>query len=165
MRVIECYVLEARARFLQDNIKARSLVDEALALAAPNHSVRCFVDEGCEIDSLLLDLRQGEIESWPQSKRNFLEDITVLIAAETGEVNRITINDGSSAPGLIEPLSDRECQILALIASGSTNNVISTTLFISLNTVKWHLKNIFGKLGVSNRTSAVAVARQLDLTP
>jgi len=54
---------------------------------------------------------------------------------------------------------------LELIASGSTNNTISATLFISLNTVKWHLKNIFGKLGVSNRTSAVSVARQLALIP
>jgi LuxR family maltose regulon positive regulatory protein len=42
---------------------------------------------------------------------------------------------------------------------------MSTTLFISLNAVKWHLKNIFGKLGVSNSTSAVAVARQLELIP
>ena len=163
MRVLECYILEARARFLQDNTKARSLVDEALAIAAPNHSVRCFVDEGREIDSLLLDFRQGEIENWPQSKRSFLEDITVSIAAETGEVNQTIIKEGHSVPALIEPLSDRECKILELIASGSTNNTISTTLFISLNTVKWHLKNIFGKLGVSNRTSAVAVARQLEL--
>jgi len=165
MRVLECYILEARARFLQDNTKARSLIDEALAIAAPNHSVRCFVDEGREIDSLLLDLRQGEIENWSPSKRRFLEDITVSIATETGAINRAIINDRNATPGLIEPLSDRECNILALIASGSTNNAISTTLFISLNTVKWHLKNIFGKLGVSNRTSAVAVARQLELIP
>jgi len=165
MRVLECFVLEARARFSQDNSKARSLVDEALAIAAPNHSVRCFVDEGSEIDSLLLDLRQGEIAGWSQSKRSLLDDITVSIAAETGEDNRPIISSGSAVPGLIEPLSDRERTILELMASGSTNNTISTTLFISLNTVKWHLKNIFGKLGVSNRTSAVAVARQLQLIP
>jgi len=165
MRVLECYILEARARFQKDNIKARSLVDEALAIAAPNHSVRCFVDEGSEIDSLLLDLGQSEIENWPQSKRRFLEDITVSIAVETGEDSRTRPNEVNSAPGLIEPLSDRECRILELIASGSTNNTISATLFISLNTVKWHLKNIFGKLGVSNRTSAVSVARQLALIP
>jgi len=118
MRVIECYILEA------------------LAIAAPDHSVRCFVDEDCEIDSLLLDLHQGEIETWPQSKRRFLEDITVSITAETDKINQPTINNTSPVSGLIEPLSDRECQVLALIASGSTNNVISTTLFISLNTVK-----------------------------
>ena len=165
MRVLECYILEARARFQKDNTKARSLVDEALAIAAPNHSVRCFVDEGSEIDSLLLDLRQGGIENWSPSKRQFLEDITVSIAVETGEDTRTIRADASSVPGLIEPLSDRECRILELIASGSTNNTISATLFISLNTVKWHLKNIFGKLGVSNRTSAVSVARQLALIP
>ena len=165
MRVLECYILEARARFQQDNTKARSLVDEALAIAAPNHSVRCFVDEGSEIDSLLLDLRQGGIENWSDSKRQFLEDITVSIAVEAGEDNRTIPSDASSVPGLIEPLSDRECRILELIAIGSTNNTISATLFISLNTVKWHLKNIFGKLGVSNRTSAVSVARQLELIP
>lgn len=163
MRVLECYVLEARARFLQDNTKARSLVDEALAVAAPNHSVRCFIDEGCEIDSLLLDLHKGEIENWSKSKRSLLEDITISIAAETGEVSHSKSDDSHPIARLIEPLSDRECQILSLIASGSTNNTISTKLFISLNTVKWHLKNIFGKLAVGNRTSAVAVARQLNL--
>ncbi|MBU2924898.1 LuxR C-terminal-related transcriptional regulator [Colwellia sp. 4_MG-2023] len=164
MRVLECYILEARARFLQDKIKARSLVDEALAIAAPNHSVRCFVDEGSEIDSLLLDLRQSEIKGWSSSKRSFLEDVTLSIVTEESEEAEVT-NNISPVAGLIEPLSDRECQILGLISAGCTNNTISTTLFISLNTVKWHLKNIFGKLGVNNRTSAVAVARQLDLIP
>ena len=164
MRVLECYILEARARFLQDKTKARTLVDEALAIAAPNHSVRCFVDEGSEIDSLLLDLRQSKIKGWSSSKRSFLEDVTLSIVTEAPEKSEVT-NNISPVAGLIEPLSDRECQILGLISAGCTNNTISTTLFISLNTVKWHLKNIFGKLGVNNRTSAVAVARQLDLIP
>jgi LuxR family maltose regulon positive regulatory protein len=164
MRVLECYILEARARFLQDKIKARTLVDEALAIAAPNHSVRCFVDEGSEIDSLLLDLRQSKIKGWSSSKRSFLEDVTLSIVTEKAEDTEVS-SSISPVAGLIEPLSDRECQILGLISAGCTNNTISTTLFISLNTVKWHLKNIFGKLGVNNRTSAVAVARQLDLIP
>ncbi len=158
MRVLECYVLEARARYDQDKTIARGLIDEALNVAAPNRSVRCFIDEGREIDSLLLDSRAGETDKWPSSKRSFLEAITVSIATdpEKGSSNNVV-------HGLIEPISDREREILALIAAGSTNNVISTSLFISQNTVKWHLKNIFGKLGVSNRTSAVAVARQMSL--
>ena len=158
MRVLECYVLEARARYDQDKTTARGLIDEALNVAAPNRSVRCFVDEGREIDSLLLDSREGDIEKWPSSKRNFLEAITLSIATDP-EKN----SSNAAVPGLIEPISEREREILTLIAAGSTNNVISTSLFISQNTVKWHLKNIFGKLGVSNRTSAVAVARQLSL--
>lgn len=170
MRVLECYILEARARFAKDNDKARCLVEEALDIGAPNHSVRCFVDEGQEIDSLLMDLHTDEINSWPDSKRSFFESITTSMGSDSGklilEADELEANlsDASSQPfGLIEPLSERECEILVLIASGSTNNMISESLFISLNTVKWHLKNIFGKLGVNNRTSAVAVAQQLEL--
>ncbi len=163
MRVLECYILEARARYDQDKAKARGLIDEALNVAAPNRSVRCFIDEGREIDSLLLDSREGEIDKWPSSKRSFLEAITVSIASESTAASREDSQADSVVRGLIEPISEREREILDLIAAGSTNNVISETLFISQNTVKWHLKNIFGKLGVSNRTSAVAVARQLSL--
>jgi ATP/maltotriose-dependent transcriptional regulator MalT len=163
MRVLECYILEARARYDQDKARARGLIDEALNVAAPNRSVRCFVDEGREIDSLLLDSREGDIDKWPSSKRNFLEAITVSIATENAAADPAEKLADSAVRGLIEPISDREREILALIAAGSTNNIISATLFISQNTVKWHLKNIFGKLGVSNRTSAVAVARQLSL--
>lgn len=158
MRVLECYILEARARYDQDKARARGLIDEALNVAAPNRSVRCFVDEGREIDSLLLDSRKSDIDKWPSSKRDFLEAITLSIATDTEKDSSDNV-----VRGLIEPISDREREILALIAAGSTNSVISTSLFISQNTVKWHLKNIFGKLGVSNRTSAVAVARQLSL--
>jgi LuxR family maltose regulon positive regulatory protein len=163
MRVLECYILEARARFDQDKTKARGLIDEALDIAAPNRSVRCFVDEGCEIDSLLLDSREGEIDGWSRSKRNFLETITVSIEQENATADFHDTDSTGAVRGLIEPISDREREILNLIADGSTNSVISTALFISQNTVKWHLKNIFGKLGVSNRTSAVAIARQLEL--
>lgn len=163
MRVLECYILEARARYDQDKPTARGLIDEALNVAAPNRSVRCFVDEGREIDSLLLDSRDGDIGKWSSSKRNFLEEITVSIDAEQTAINADEDLPGFAVQGLIEPISEREREILDLIASGSTNSVISTRLFISQNTVKWHLKNIFGKLGVSNRTSAVAVARQLSL--
>ncbi len=165
MRVLECYVLEARARFADDKGKALGLIDEALDVAAPNRSVRCFIDEGQEIDALLLDSLDRDIGDWPQSKRRFLEAITVLIAAESDKAGREPSGQDGAAQGLIEPLSDRERKILNLIASGSTNNTISASLFISLNTVKWHLKNIFAKLGVGNRTSAVAVARQLNLIP
>lgn len=164
MRVLECYILEARARFDRDKAAARSLIDEALDVAAPNHSVRCFVDEGPEIDHLLLDSRRGDVESWPSSKRSFLDELTVFINASAAPGGEACAR-GGGAQGLIEPMSEREREILGLIAAGNTNSVISETLYISRNTVKWHLKNIFGKLGVNNRTSAVAVARQLELLP
>jgi LuxR family maltose regulon positive regulatory protein len=63
----------------------------------------------------------------------------------------------------VEPLSKREYEVLRLIADGSSNREIAEILIVSLGTVKKHLNNIFGKLGVTTRTQAVAQARNLDL--
>ncbi|TVR02341.1 MAG: hypothetical protein EA403_09020 [Spirochaetaceae bacterium] len=64
---------------------------------------------------------------------------------------------------LVEELSEREIEILQLVGEGSSNEQIGETLFISAGTVKWHLSNIYGKLGVSKRTRAVAVARTMAI--
>jgi LuxR family maltose regulon positive regulatory protein len=66
---------------------------------------------------------------------------------------------------MIEPLSARELEVLELISGGLTNREIASRLFISLNTVKAHTRNIYGKLGVHNRTQAVARARALGILP
>jgi LuxR family maltose regulon positive regulatory protein len=67
------------------------------------------------------------------------------------------------AQPLIEPLSDRELDVLRLLADGQTNQEIALALFISVNTVKTHLKNIYGKLGVNNRREATVQAKKLGL--
>jgi LuxR family maltose regulon positive regulatory protein len=64
---------------------------------------------------------------------------------------------------LAEPLSERECEVLKLIAAGYTNQQIADTLVVSLNTVKKHTTHIYGKLGVKNRTEASNRARELGL--
>ena len=66
---------------------------------------------------------------------------------------------------MVEPLSSRELEILELVAKGLTNQQIAEQLFLSLATVKWHTHNIYGKLGVHNRTQAVAKARALGMLP
>ncbi|MCL4863057.1 MAG: response regulator transcription factor [Caldilineaceae bacterium] len=66
---------------------------------------------------------------------------------------------------LVEPLSDRELEVLVLIAAGHSNREIGAQLFIEVGTVKRHITNIFGKLGATSRTQAIAVARQLGLLP
>jgi LuxR family maltose regulon positive regulatory protein len=66
---------------------------------------------------------------------------------------------------LIEPLSERELEVLQLIAEGLSNPEIASRLYLSLNTVKVHSRNIYGKLGVHNRTRAVAKARALGILP
>jgi LuxR family maltose regulon positive regulatory protein len=67
------------------------------------------------------------------------------------------------APLLIEPLTERELELLRLVAGGRSNQEIAQALFLAVGTVKKHLNNIFGKLGVNSRTQAVARARELDL--
>ena len=66
---------------------------------------------------------------------------------------------------LVEPLSEREIEVLQLIAIGLSNREIASRLFLSQNTVKVHSRNIYGKLDVHNRTQAVARARVLGILP
>jgi LuxR family maltose regulon positive regulatory protein len=69
----------------------------------------------------------------------------------------------TTVPGLVEPLSARELEVLALLAAGRPNRAIAGQLFISVDTVKRHVSHLFAKLGVANRTEAVARARALGL--
>ncbi len=71
----------------------------------------------------------------------------------------------SLQPLSVEPLSERELEVLQLIAEGLTNPEIAARLFLSLNTVKVHTRNIYGKLDAHNRTQAVARARALGILP
>jgi LuxR family maltose regulon positive regulatory protein len=66
---------------------------------------------------------------------------------------------------LVEPLSERELEVLQLIAQGLSNREIGEKLFLALSTVKGHNRNIYGKLAVQRRTEAVARARELGLVP
>ena len=68
-------------------------------------------------------------------------------------------------PGLIEPLTGRELQVLAMLAAGTTNHALARELFISIDTVKKHVSHVLGKLGAANRTEGVARARDLGLIP
>ena len=70
-----------------------------------------------------------------------------------------------ASPGLVEPLTDRELEVLRLIAAGRSNQRIAHDLVVALNTVKKHVTHILGKLGAANRTEAAARARQLGLIP
>jgi LuxR family maltose regulon positive regulatory protein len=71
----------------------------------------------------------------------------------------------SAGSGLVEPLTTRELQVLALLAAGRSNLAIATELFITIDTVKKHVSHLLGKLGTANRTEAVARARDLGLIP
>ncbi len=75
----------------------------------------------------------------------------------------LSLNEERMSESLIEPLTNRELEVLRLIAAGDTNHEIARKLVISVSAVKKHTGNIFGKLNVNNRTQAAARARQLNL--
>jgi len=128
----------------------------ALALAEPEGFVRVFVDEGPPMAALLRRLIQDSPTGTPDGYAGGLLERFALESAPSG-------NGGSrEAPG-IEPLSDREAQVLALVADGRTNAQVAGELYLSVGTVKAHMHHIFGKLLVRNRSQAVARARELNL--
>jgi LuxR family maltose regulon positive regulatory protein len=161
--VIEILVTLSLAYQAQGNIPlARAPLERALDLAQPEGYVRLFVDEGEPVRSLLLDFRSW-IEKQPGGRSRSLRDYSekLLSVFDRPAEQQSVASRGNS--GLIEPLSERELEVLRLIAKGLTNTEISQRLVLALSTVKGHNLRIFGKLQVQNRTEAVARARELGL--
>jgi len=150
--------------------KAVQLLGEALALAEPGGFIRIFVDEGEPMRLLLSDFR-SRIEKQPHDRVQLLSGYAdKLLAAfgqqtamppPTGELRQSTIRNPQSA--ILEPLSQRELEILKLITEGLSNREIGERLFLALDTVKGHNRRIFDKLEVQSRTEAIARARELGL--
>jgi LuxR family maltose regulon positive regulatory protein len=156
LRVTEICLLKALAlQALGDAPAALISLERALTLAEPEGYVRLFLDEGPPLARLLYRAAEQGILPTYTGK---------LLAAfpEAGTAPRPGRRSPSPAP-LVEPLTGRERQILQLIAEGMTNKEIARKLVISVGTVKVHAHNIYGKLGVSGRTQAVAKARGLGL--
>jgi ATP/maltotriose-dependent transcriptional regulator MalT len=134
--------------------QAVAALEPALTQAERERSARRFVEAGPTLTPVLRQAAAVGIEP---------EFIGTLLAA-TGERKQSAGSppDGS-APGLIEPLSDRELEVLRLVAAGLANAEIAEQLFLAVGTVKRHVFNLYGKLGANSRTSAVARARELGL--
>ena len=148
--VIEILVLLALAHQTQGDIPAAlALLERALMLAQPEGYVRLFVDEGAPMATLLEKAaKRGIAPNYTQQLRKVLDN------AE----DKLPID-----PGLLDPLSERELEVLRLLGSDLTGPEIARELMVSLNTLRTHTKNIFTKLGVSNRIAAVHRADELHL--
>jgi LuxR family maltose regulon positive regulatory protein len=149
-----------------DNVAHRSL-RKALQLAEPGGFVRSFLEEGDVLIGLLReeyqllerDAAKGCDASFGVSGK-FIE--TLLTAA--GSSVQKTPAQGSSPPEpLTEALTDREKQILVYLGNGVSNKEMARRIFVSENTVKFHLKNIYSKLAVSSRLQAINAARQMGI--
>lgn len=154
---VQAMVLQALAyQAAGESDKAVQLLGEALALARPGGLVRLFVDEGPPMARLLYEALARGVE--PGYVRQLL---AAFPAADFELVPRSAPPEAEA--GFIEPLSAREIEVLQLIAEGLTNQEAANRLYLSLHTVKVHARNIYSKLGVKNRTQAVAKGRALGL--
>jgi LuxR family maltose regulon positive regulatory protein len=139
---------------------ALAALGDALRLASPRGYVRVFADEGAPMAALLRHLVAAQ-RTEPGSAAG-------LPSAYLSRLARAFERDASqpqAVPALVEPLSERELEVLRLLAAGKPNQAIAEDLYVSLSTVKKHVTHVLGKLGVTNRTEATARARHLGVLP
>jgi LuxR family maltose regulon positive regulatory protein len=137
-----------------NNIDAIISLQKALSLAEPQGYVRTFVDMGPAMQQLLRQVIRG----------NVLRDyIHHLLDAFPSSNFKPVATISQPETGFSENLNQREREILRLMAAGLSNPKIAERLYISLNTVKWYTRGLYSKLGVTGRTQAVNLARDLNL--
>ncbi len=162
---IQILLLQALAFQAQDKLpQALAALERALTLAEPEDYVRSFVDEGEALRWLMADFRLTIKKLSPQDTHPLRGYVERLLAAfpEPREAHpKSKIQNLKSE--MIEPLSERELEVLKLLRSELSGPEIAAQLMVSLNTLRTHTKNIFNKLGVNNRRAAVRRAEQLDL--
>jgi LuxR family maltose regulon positive regulatory protein len=159
IRILQGLIMQAQG----NTVRALAFLERALVLAEAEGYVRVFVDEGEPLRALLYDfrsLRLTRLSATPDDRsRRLLAYANKLLAA-------FPLTGMLVPPQLephLEPLSERELEVLRLIATGASNRDVADTLVVAVTTVKKHVSNILSKLNSSSRTQAVAEARALGL--
>jgi LuxR family maltose regulon positive regulatory protein len=153
--VIEILVLQAMALQAQGKIdQALTPLERALSLAEPEGYVRTFVDEGPPMAQLL---RQAVARGIAV---DYVGKLLAALEKETKEKQRMM---EPFPPSLVEPLSERELEVLRLLTTHLSSTEIAEELFIAASTVRSHIKSIYGKLNVHSRKDAVRRAKELEL--
>ena len=157
-------MLEALAFAAQgDHQQALTSLERALSIAEPEGYVRIFVDEGDPMRQLLTDYqsdsRKRTANGLDGQSPYLLTYIDKLLSVFPQSASAQRSGDGA----ILEALSERELDILRLIAAGRSNQEIADNLVIALSTVKSHINNLYSKLGTNWRTEAIAMAREKGL--
>jgi LuxR family maltose regulon positive regulatory protein len=154
--LIEIHVLKALAHRAQEDInQAMNVFERALSLAEPEGYVRIFADEGEPVVELLREATLRGIAV------DYAGKLLTALGVEAQQRRGVARAEPSSA--LVEPLTEREMEVLRLLNTHLSSTEIAERLYISVNTARFHIKNIYGKLGVHRRSDAVQRARDLRL--
>jgi LuxR family transcriptional regulator, maltose regulon positive regulatory protein len=149
--LVEIYMLLAMTyRGEGNHAEALEVIDRALTIGNQGGYIRIFVDKGEAIAPLLRH------SSTRGANRDYVQRLLTAIDGSAASISQVSID-------MIEPLSEREIEVLRLVSAGLPNRTIGDHLFITEKTVKKHLSNILGKLGATNRTQASDQARRLGL--
>jgi len=148
-----------------DDAGAVTALAEALLLACPQGYARVFADEGPPMAALLgrLIAAQRAGQAAADVPLGYLARLQRVFDAGPPAPDRC--RDTAAVPGLVDPLTSRELEVLGMMAVGRSNQAIAGELVVTLDTVKKPVGHVLGKLGATNRTEAVARARELSLIP
>jgi LuxR family maltose regulon positive regulatory protein len=169
-RVIEILLLQALAmQEIGDSEHAILALTKCLTLAEPEGYVRVFLDEGQPMQMLLAQwlahASASPLRDYAIRLLSHFDAEPHVVTAAQEKASPTGDPSASSGQALVEPLSQRELEVLHLIALGRTNKEIAQQLIVAPGTVKAHTASIYRKLDVANRTEAVARARQLGILP
>jgi LuxR family maltose regulon positive regulatory protein len=157
--LVNARVLEALAA--DESREAVSYLIDALMLAQPEGYVRTFADAGERVGDLLREITSSD-NTFP---RAYSESLLLNFPDKSASLSKAWISSSPYFPteALLDPLSERELELMLLLAQHRSNAEIAQTLMVSLNTVKTHLRHIYEKLNVHDRRAAVNRARELGL--
>lgn len=159
-KLCELLIVKALADDLAKNHDAGcDAITEALGIASTENFIRVFIDEGQETIGLLRRWIKANAQV-PRLKSELAWAETIVSAA-----NDLNATAADVGPIPLQPLNKRERQILGLVDQGLSNAEIAARCFVVEGTVKWNLHNLYGKLGVKNRTAALRIAHEHNLIP
>jgi len=149
--LLKVLVLESIAQHaLEDDQKSMVYLQQAFALAESGENIRVFLDEGQALKKVLEKQTKKGLDVFQPNAKKLLTAFNL---------DKLEVKE----KGLPDQLSQREMEVLEYIAAGLSNQKISEVLFVSMNTIKTHIRNIYIKLDANSRTKAVAKAQELGL--
>lgn len=164
LRLIEIYLLQSQLAFLLSSKKqALDILEKAFSMILDEQLLQPFIDEGNQLLPLYRTFATQTSNSMLTGRCNAVIKLLDKSSVEITQKPAAKSTSLLQPDALTDPLSKRELEVLQLVAQGLSNRDIAEQLFLSIDTIKTHLKSIFSKMSVARRTQAVSLGRELGL--